>query len=84
MESLIREGREILEPCDAGTGKKVERSEIPSYETLRQFAEMIGLSEAVPGLKSTITEEKATVEKRSDVAHSIGIEVKVTETKSIR
>ncbi|MBK8984250.1 MAG: DUF892 family protein [Ignavibacteria bacterium] len=80
MDGLIKEGEEIMEEyeegamCDAGiiaAGQKVEHYEIASYGTLRQFAETLGLEEAVELLEETLEEEKAADEKLTEVAVSV-------------
>ncbi len=77
MEGLIKEAGEIMESCEAGAmcdagiisaGQKVEHYEIASYGTLRQFAETLGLTEAVSLLEATLREEKAADQKLSKVA----------------
>lgn len=77
MEGLIKEAGEIMESCEAGAmrdagiisaGQKVEHYEIATYGTLRQFAETLGLKEAVELLLANLNEEKAADEKLSEVA----------------
>lgn len=77
MDGLIREAVEIMDSseegamCDAGiilAGQKIEHYEIASYGTLRQFAETLGLTEAVALLELTLNEEKAADEKLTEVA----------------
>ena len=77
MEGLIKEAGEIMESCEPGAmrdagiisaGQKVEHYEIATYGTLRQFAETLGLQEAVELLQATLDEEKAADEKLSEVA----------------
>lgn len=79
MEGLIKEAEEIMEECEEGpmrdagiisAGQKVEHYEIASYGTLRQFAETLGLDEAVELLEATLNEEKAADEKLTEVAVS--------------
>ena len=79
MEGLIKEGGEIMEDAEEGAmrdagiisaGQKIEHYEIASYGTLRQFAETLGLTEAVSLLKATLIEEKAADEKLTEVAIS--------------
>jgi len=58
---------------DAGiisAAQKVEHYEIATYGTLRQFAETLGLTEAVSLLEATLEEEKAADSKLSEVAMS--------------
>ena len=77
MDGLIKEGAEIMEECEEGAmrdagiisaGQKIEHYEIASYGTLRQFAETLGLTEAVTLLATTLEEEKAADQKLSEVA----------------
>lgn len=77
MEGLISEGESIMEECEEGAmrdagiisaGQKIEHYEIASYGTLRQFAETLGLTEAVTLLEATLEEEKAADQKLSEVA----------------
>jgi len=79
MDGLIKEAEEIMEECEEGAmrdagiisaGQKVEHYEIASYGTLRQFAETLGLPEAVALLEKTLNEEKIADEKLTEVALS--------------
>lgn len=79
MEGLIKEAEEIMGECEKGAmrdagiisaGQKVEHYEIASYGTLRQFAETLGLEEAVSLFQATLDEEKAADEKLTEVAIS--------------
>lgn len=79
MEGLIKEAEEIMEECEKGAmrdagiisaGQKVEHYEIASYGTLRQFAETLGLEEAISLFQATLDEEKAADEKLTEVAIS--------------
>jgi ferritin-like metal-binding protein YciE len=79
MAGLIKEAEEIMEDCEEGAmcdagiisaGQKVEHYEIASYGTLRQFAETLGLDDAVELLQATLDEEKAADEKLTEVAVS--------------
>jgi ferritin-like metal-binding protein YciE len=57
--------------CDAGiisAAQKVEHYEIASYGTLRQFAETLGLTNAVSLLEETLEEEKGADKKLTEVA----------------
>ncbi|MBK9332411.1 MAG: ferritin-like domain-containing protein [Ignavibacteria bacterium] len=80
MAGLIKEGEEIMEECEEGpmcdagiiaAGQKIEHYEIASYGTLRQFAETLGLDEAVELLETTLEEEKAADEKLTEVAVTV-------------
>ncbi len=77
MEGLIEEAEEIMDSCEEGSmcdagiisaAQKVEHYEIASYGTLRQFAETLGLTDAVSLLEATLEEEKAADQKLSEVA----------------
>ncbi len=77
MEGLIKEGEDIMESCEKGSmrdagiisaAQKVEHYEIASYGTLRQFADTLGLTEAVSLLEATLKEEKAADQKLTEVA----------------
>ena len=80
MAGLIKEAEEIMKECEEGAmcdagiiaaGQKVEHYEIASYGTLRQFAETLGLDEAVELLEATLEEEKSADEKLTEVAVSV-------------
>jgi len=88
MEGLINEAEDIMESCDEGSmcdagiilaGQKVEHYEIATYGTLRQFAEVLGLTEAVSLLEETLNEEKAADEHLSEIAEAINVEAAVGE-----
>jgi ferritin-like metal-binding protein YciE len=79
MEGLIKEAEELMDECEEGamcdagiilSGQKVEHYEIATYGTLRQFAETLGLEDAVELLQITLDEEKAADEKLTEVAVS--------------
>jgi ferritin-like metal-binding protein YciE len=94
MEGLINEAEEIMQECEEGAmcdagiisaAQKVEHYEIASYGTLRQFAETLGLNEAVSLLEQTLEEEKGADEKLSEVAMSaINIEAAEHEEETSR
>ncbi|MBK6536828.1 MAG: ferritin-like domain-containing protein [Ignavibacteria bacterium] len=80
MDGLMKEGEEIMKECEEGpmcdagiisAGQKIEHYEIASYGTLRQFAETLGLEEAVELLEATLEEEKAADMKLTEVAVSV-------------
>jgi ferritin-like metal-binding protein YciE len=91
MEGLIKEADGIMEECEEGAmrdagiisaGQKVEHYEIASYGTLRQFAETLGLTEAVALLEETLNEEKVADEKLTEVALSaVNIQASEEETE---
>lgn len=76
MYGLIKETEEIMELCEAGaardagiilTAQKVEHYEIATYNTLRQFAQKLGLTDVDELLKATLKEEKAANKQLSEV-----------------
>ena len=65
---------------DAGlisTAQRVEHYEIAAYGCARTYAELIGDSEGASLLKATLTEEKATDAKLTDLARSINVDAEV-------
>ena len=77
MAGLIKESEEIMENCEEGSmrdagiisaAQKVEHYEIASYGTLRQFAETLGLDDAVELLELTLEEEKTADSLLTEVA----------------
>jgi len=77
MEGLIEEGKEVIDEIGKGpvldaaliaAAQKVEHYEISSYGTLCVLARQLGLKDAVPLLKDTLGEEKATDEKLTALA----------------
>ena len=79
MDGLIKEAEEIMKDTDEGSmrdagiisaGQKVEHYEIASYGTLRQFAETLGLTDAVELFEMTLEEEKGADETLTEVALS--------------
>ncbi len=79
MEGLIKEAEEIMEENEEGAmrdagiiaaGQKVEHYEIATYGTLRTFAQILGLEEAVGLLEETLEEEKGADEKLTEVAEA--------------
>jgi len=79
IDGIIEEGEEVLDSfkgspaIDAGliaAAQAVEHYEIARYGTLRRWAEVIGLKDAVPLLERTLAEESATDESLSRLAES--------------
>jgi len=82
MEGLIKEGSEVIkedmaEPVkDAAliaAAQRVEHYEIAGYGTVRTFASMID-EEAVPMLEETLSEEKETDAKLTELAENINVD----------
>lgn len=72
IQGIIAEGEEIIEEfkespaLDAGlisSAQAVEHYEIARYGTLIEWANQLGLTDAVPLLEANLAEEKATDEK---------------------
>jgi ferritin-like metal-binding protein YciE len=83
MEGLIEEGSEVMEEdyecnlLDAaliGAAQRVEHYEIAGYGTVRSFAETLGETEHVSLLDETLSEEKETEEKLTELARQINAE----------
>jgi len=77
MEGLLEEGEEMMEEkedseaLDAAlilAAQKVEHYEIAAYGSLCAWAELMGHSEALNLLKETLSEEKETDEKLTEIA----------------
>lgn len=90
MTGLIKEAEEIMEECEDGAmcdagiisaAQKAEHYEIATYGTLRQFAETLGLKQAVDLLEATLEEEKAADVKLTEVAVS-AVNVEASEEKA--
>ncbi|HEY5315167.1 MAG TPA: ferritin-like domain-containing protein [Pirellulales bacterium] len=88
MEGLIEEGKEMLEeegePAvkDAaiiGAAQKVEHYEMAGYGTARTYARLLDLEEIAVLLEQTLSEEKATDAKLTELAES---EINVAATSS--
>ena len=86
MEGLLKEGAEMIETDaedevrDAGlisTAQRVEHYEIAAYGCARTYAELLGDEEGVCLLKATLSEEKTTDEKLTDLARSINVDAEV-------
>src|SRR5260370_24733910 len=83
MEGVIADGKELMEEdanpevMDAGligAAQHVEHYEIAGYGCVRTYAELLGHSNFVSLLQTTIDEEKATDEKLSQLAQNINVE----------
>lgn len=79
MAGLVKEAEEIMKECDKGAmrdagiisaAQKVEHYEIASYGTLRTFAQVLNLTEAVSLLEEILNEEKMADEKLTEIAES--------------
>ena len=90
MEGLIKEGEEIMKDTDAGAmrdagiiaaSQKIEHYEIASYGTMRTYAEILGLNEAVTLLEEILKEEKGADETLTGVAKSINLQASQEEEK---
>lgn len=77
MAGLLGEGAEMIEAhcaepvMDAGlisAARRVEHHEIAAYGTARTFAHLLGESEAASLLEKTLTEEKETDRKLTDLS----------------
>jgi ferritin-like metal-binding protein YciE len=80
MQGLIEEGEELIkdgEPSairDAGligAAQKVEHYEMAGYGTARTFAQLLGHTEAAQLLEETLSEEKETDQRLTELAESV-------------
>lgn len=83
MKGLIEEGKEMIEEdpgdeeLDAGliaAAQRVEHYEIAGYGCVRTYAHLLGENEAVSILEKTLSEEKETDEKLTELAEQINVE----------
>lgn len=77
MQGLIEDAEDIIASCkpgamcDAGiitAAHKVERYEIATYGSMRQFAQKLGLHDAVRLINATLEEEIAADEELAEIA----------------
>jgi ferritin-like metal-binding protein YciE len=92
MEGLIEEGSEVMEEdyegnlLDAaliGAAQRVEHYEIAGYGTVRSLAETLGETEHVSLLDETLSEEKETDEKLTELARQINAEANETGSDEV-
>jgi ferritin-like metal-binding protein YciE len=62
---------EVLDAALIASAQKVERYEIAGYGTVREWAQILGHTEAAELLNQTLDEESATDEKLSSIAKKI-------------
>jgi len=83
MEGLIEEGKEMIEEgleheeLNAGlisAAQRVEHYEIAGYGCVRTYAKLLGQTSAVALLEKTLTEEKETDSKLTQLAEQINVE----------
>ena len=83
MDGLIEEGKEMieegLEPEELNAGlisaaQRVEHYEIAGYGCARTYAKLLGQTSAVALLEKTLTEEKETDVKLTQLAEQINVE----------
>src|SRR3979409_113409 len=79
IQGILDEGKEIMdeykgcEALDAGlvaAAQAVEHYEIARYGTLKQWAQQLGMKQAVPLLDATLREEKKTDESLTSLAEA--------------
>jgi len=88
MKGLIEEGKELIEEdpgpeeLDAGliaAAQRVEHYEIAGYGCVRTYAELLGDSQGVSLLEKTLSEEKATDQKLTELSGQINVEAMSSE-----
>ena len=92
MDGLVKEGAEtmkedyedaVMDAAIIGAAQRVEHYEIAGYGTVRTFAELLGEEEHVSLLEQTLTEEKETDEKLTQLAEQINAEAEQGEEEEI-
>lgn len=88
MDGLVKEGAEtmkenyddaVMDAAIIGAAQRVEHYEIAGYGTVRTFAELLGEQEHVSLLEQTLSEEKETDEKLTQLAEQINSEATEAE-----
>ena len=83
MQGIVAEGDEILGEgfegalMDSGiisAAQRVEHYEIAAYGCVRDYAKLLGETNAVQSLEQTLAEEKATDKKLTELAQTINRE----------
>jgi ferritin-like metal-binding protein YciE len=85
MKGVLEEGSEVLEDTDKGTvrdaaliaaSQRVEHYEMAGYGSAREFAKLLGLTDAASLLNETLEEEKAADKTLSDIAKQVNVAAK--------
>jgi ferritin-like metal-binding protein YciE len=87
MQGLVEEGKEMLEEqegeaLDAGlisAAQRVEHYEIAAYGCVRTYANLLEENDAAELLEQTLTEEKETDQKLTQLAEKINVEAEEEE-----
>ena len=76
MEGLLKEDAdpEVLDAGLIAAAQKVEHYEIASYATVKTYARLLGMNDAVQLLEQTLNEEKDTDAKLTDLAEEINVQ----------
>jgi ferritin-like metal-binding protein YciE len=85
MKGVLEEGSEVLEDTDKGivrdaaliaASQRVEHYEMAGYGSARDFAKILGQSEAAALLDETLAEEKSADKKLSVISKQVNAEAK--------
>lgn len=85
MKGVLEEGSEVLEDTEKGevrdaaliaASQRVEHYEMAGYGSARDFAKLLGLSDAAKLLEETLNEEKAADKKLSDISRQVNSSAK--------
>jgi len=80
MKGLLSEGSEMMNEAEEGdvrdaamisAAQRVEHYEMAGYGTVRSYAELLGLSDAVELLEATLGEEKAADQKLTQISKTV-------------
>jgi len=85
MKGVLEEGSEVLEDTGKGlvrdaalisASQRVEHYEMAGYGSAREFAKLLGLSDAAALLEQTLAEEKNADKKLSGISKQVNSEAK--------
>jgi ferritin-like metal-binding protein YciE len=91
MQGIVAEGKEMLDEDFEGAlmdsaiisaAQRVEHYEIAAYGCVREYAKLLGESEAVSLLEQTLEEEKETDQKLTELARTINPEAAGTSSRT--
>ncbi len=88
IAGVIEEGSDLLKEAEdedvrdaaiIASAQKVEHYEMAAYGTVRTWATLLGVQDAVNLLEETLNEEKEADEKLTQIAESINVEAREAE-----
>ena len=87
MQGLLEEGEDLIEEEEGdaaliSAAQKVEHYEIAAYGSLSEWAKILGKQEACDLLEQTLTEEKQTDEKLTEIAETANAEENMEDAEA--